>query len=328
MEGVAPAAVPRLDPRHYEPARVPYEVRRHAGTPDTLGVGRPGKVGLLELAFENIGGRTELTGHYQKSPLQIMRPLYYDPARPDLAVTFLMSTGGGILQADRLRTDVRCGADTAVHLTTQAATKVYRMEFDYATQLLHLEAGPGAYVEYLPEPVIPFVDSRLYQRTVLTVDPGATVLAGETVLAGRLARGERNAYRVFASDLEVRRPDGELVAVDTVRLEPSGRGGGAGGGGVTGGGVTGPAVLAGHDVMSSLYVLSPLAPAARIADALHEALADRGLLHGVSVLPQDSGAWLRLLGSDTRACAAALRAAWDAVRRLLIGVPAPELRKT
>ncbi|MFF2613076.1 urease accessory protein UreD [Kitasatospora sp. NPDC058046] len=324
------AAVPRLDPRHYEPARVPYEVRRHAGTPDTLAVGRPGKVGLLELAFERVGGRTELTGHYQKSPLQIMRPLYFDPARPDLAVTFLMSTGGGILQADRLRTDLHCGADTAVHLTTQAATKVYRMEHDYATQLVNLTAGPHAYVEYLPEPVIPFVDSRLYQRTVLTVDPEATVLAGETVLAGRLARGERNAYRVFASDLEVRRPGGELVALDTVRLEPSPGGGGGGG---RGAGVTGPAVLAGHDVMSSLYVLSPLAPAARIADVLHEAVVGCGqeygeLLYGVSVLPQDSGAWLRLLGSDTRACAAALRAAWDAVRRLLIGVPAPELRKT
>ncbi len=317
---VAPGAFSRPDPRHYEPARVPYAVRRYAGAPDTLAVGRPGKVGLLELAFETVGGRTELTGHFQQSPLQIMRPLYFDPARPDLAVTFLLSTGGGILQADRLRTDVRCGAGTAVHLTTQAATKVYRMEFDYATQLLHLAAGPGAYVEYLPEPVIPFVDSRLYQRTVLTVDPGATVLAGETVLAGRLARGERHAYRVFASDLEVRRPDGALVALDTVRLEPRA------------GGVAGPAVLAGHDVMSSLYVLSPLAPAAAIADALHEALAGApatgGLLHGVSVLPGDAGAWLRLLGSDTRACAAALRAAWDAARRLLIGVPAPVLRKT
>ncbi|MFJ8436787.1 urease accessory protein UreD [Kitasatospora sp. NPDC094019] len=318
----ASRAVPRLDPRHYEPDRVPYEVRRHAGAPDTLGVGRPGKVGLLELAFERIGGRTELTGHYQRSPLQIMRPLYFDPARPDLAVTFLMSTGGGVLQADRLRTDVRCGAGTAVHLTTQAATKVHRMDFDYATQMFHLEAGPGAYAEYLPEPVIPFAGSRFHQRTVLTVDRGATVLAGETVLAGRLARGERNAYRVFASDLEVRRPDGELVALDTVRLEPGG----------PGGGVAGPAVLAGHDVMASLYVLSPLAPAGRIADVLHEALAALpeawGLFHGASVLPQDSGAWLRLLGSDTRACAAALRAAWDAVRRLLIGVPAPELRRT
>ncbi|MFD7584836.1 urease accessory protein UreD [Kitasatospora sp. NPDC059811] len=312
----AEAAVPRLDPRHYEPARVPYAVRRYAGTPDTLGVGRPGKVGLLELAFERIGERTELTGHYQKSPLQIMRPLYFDPARPDLAVTFLMSTGGGILQADRLRTDLRCGADTATHLTTQAATKVYRMEFDYATQLVNLDAGPRAYVEYLPEPVIPFVDSRLYQRTVLTVDPTATVLAGETVLAGRLARGERNAYQVFASDLEVRRPDGQLIAIDTVRLEPPEAG------------VTGPAVLAGHDVMASLYVVTPLAPAAQVADTLHEALAGSGLLHGVSVLPHDSGAWLRLLGSDTRACAAAQRTAWDAVRRLLIGAPAPALRKT
>jgi urease accessory protein len=80
--------------------------------------------------------------------------------------------------------------------------------------------------------------------------------------------------------------------------------------------------------MSSLYVLTPLAPAGQVADTLHEALAGCGLLHGVSVLPQDSGAWLRLLGSDTRACAAALRTAWDAVRRLLIGAPAPDLRKT
>ncbi|MEE1787649.1 urease accessory protein UreD [Streptomyces sp. SP17BM10] len=322
-EVAADAPPPRLDPRHYEPARVPAEVRRHAGTPDTLGVGRPGKVGLLELAFEKIGARTELTGHYQKSPLQIMRPLYYDPARPDLAVTLLMSTGGGILQADRLRTDLHCGADTAVHLTTQAATKVYRMEFDYATQLVNLHAGPRAYVEYLPEPVIPFVDSRLYQRTVLTVDPTATVLAGETVLAGRLARGERNAYRVFASDLEVRRPDGRLVALDTVRLEP-----GAPPGRPPGAGVTGPAVLAGHDVMASLYAITPLAPATQVADTLHEALADRALLYGVSVLPHDAGAWLRVLGDDTRACAAALRTAWDAVRRLLIGAPAPDLRKT
>ncbi|WP_435053215.1 urease accessory protein UreD [Kitasatospora phosalacinea] len=317
----APPAPSRLDPAHYEPARVPPEVRCHAGTPDTLPAGRPGKVGLLELTFERVGGRTELTGHYQKSPLQITRPLYYDPARPDLAVTFLMSTGGGVLQADRLRTDLHCGADTAVHLTTQAATKVHRMERDYATQLVHLTAGPRAYVEYLPEPVIPFAGSRLYQRTVLTVDPSATVLAGETVLAGRLARGERHAYRVFASDLELRRPDGGLLALDTVRLVP----------GNTPGGVTGPAVLAGHDVMSTLYVLSPLAPAARIADLLHGALTaldDPRPLHGVSTLPGEVGAWLRLLAPDTRSAAAALRAAWDAVRRELTGTPAPELRKT
>ncbi|WP_336605636.1 urease accessory protein UreD [Streptomyces sp. BA2] len=319
QSGAGPKAgartAPRLSPEHYEPARVPPEVLRHAGRPDTLGVGRPGKIGLLELGFEKVAGRTELVTHYQKSPLQIMRPLYFDPHRPDLAITFLMATGGGIIQADRLRMDVHCGPDTAVHLTTQAATKVYRMEHDYAVQQVNLTAGPGAYVEYLPEMTIPYKDSRFYQRTVVTVEPTATVLASETLMAGRLARGERHAYDIFASDLEIRRSDGQLVALDAVRLDP------------TTSGVTGPAVLAGHDLMAGFFTVSPLAPATEIADALHAALADSQLLYGVSVLPQDSGAWLRVLGNDPIAITAATARAWDAVRRLLTDTPAPKLRK-
>ncbi|MDH6109647.1 urease accessory protein [Kitasatospora sp. MAP12-15] len=306
----------RLTPAHYEPERVPAAVRRLAGRPDALGVGRPGKVGLLELGFERIGPRTELVTRYQKSPLQLMRPLYFDPERPDLAITYLMSTGGGIVQADRLRMDLHCGAGSTVHLSTQAATKIHRMDADYATQQVFLTADEDAYVEYLPEPTIPYRDSRFYQRTVITVAPSATVLAGETVLAGRLAHGERNAYQVFAADLEWRRPDGRLFALDTVRLEPHTTG------------VTGPAVLAAHDLVSTFYAVTPLAPAAEVADALHGALAGSGLLYGVSVLPADSGAWLRVLGGDSPAVAAAVRQAWDAVRRLLIGSPAPDLRKT
>ncbi|AWZ10052.1 urease accessory protein UreD [Streptomyces sp. ICC1] len=308
-----------MDGAHYEPPRVPLEVLRHASAPDTLGVGRPGKVGLLELGFERVGGRTELVRHYQKSPLQIMRPLYFDPYRPDLPITFLMSTGGGVVQADRLRTDLTFGPGTSGHVTTQAATKVYRMEHDYAVAQTFLTAGPDAYVEYLPDPVIPYVDSRFYQRTVITADPTATVLASETVLTGRLAHGERNAYQVFASDLELRRPGGELVALDTVRLEPGGPGDCA---------VDGPAVLAGHSVMACFFAVSPLAPARELANLLHGTLAGTELAYGVSVLPQECGAWVRVLGDRTEAVTRALTAVWDAVRRLLIGVPAPAMRKT
>lgn len=318
----APAPPARLEAAHYEPPRVPLEVLRHSSVPDTLGVGRPGKVGLLELGFERVGDRTELVRHYQKSPLQIMRPLYFDPHRPDLPITFLMSTGGGVIQADRLRTDLSFGPGTSGHVTTQAATKVYRMEHDYAVAQTFLTVGPDAYVEYLPDPVIPYADSRFYQRTVVTADPTATVLASETVLSGRLAHGERNAYQVFASDFELRRPGGELVALDTVRLEP---GGAEGSGGRS---VDGPAVLAGHSVMACFFAVSPLAPARELADLLHGALAGRGLPYGVSVLPQDCGAWARVLGEHTEAVTLALGAAWDAVRRRLIGVPAPDLRKT
>ena len=306
----------RLEPAHYEPRRVPARMLGLTGTPDTLAAGRPGKVGLLELRYARVGDRTELVGRYQPSPLQILRPLYVDPLRPDMPVTYLMSTGGGIVQADRNRIDIDCGPGAAVHLTTQAATKLHRAEFDHATQVVHLTAGADAYVEYLPDPLIPYRDARFYQQTCVTADPTATVLLGETIAAGRLARGERHAYRLLFSDLEITRPDGELMVVDTVRLDPRGPGS-----------VTGPAVFGGHDLMATLYAVTPLAPAAEVADTLHEALRTTGLAFGVSVLPDDCGAWARFMGSEPPAVARAMRAAWDHVRRLLIGVPAPDLRK-
>ncbi|MFF6906854.1 urease accessory protein UreD [Streptomyces sp. NPDC012389] len=307
----------RLDERYYGIDRLPPEVAALSSAPDTLAPGSPAKVGILDLGFAVRGGRTELVERYQKSPLQIIRPLWTDPAMPGMTYVCLMATGGGVAQADRYRMDFRCGPGTQVHLTTQAATKVFRMEHDYAAQRVHLTAEEGSYVEYLPDPLIPFEGSRFYQRTEVTVAPGATVVLGDTVTAGRLARGERHAYRVLAADLRISRPDGTLLAVDTQRLCPD----------TDRAGVLGPAVFAGHDHVSSLYAVTDRAPAAEVADALHEAVAGHGVTYGVSVLPRECGAWLRLLDDSPVRVAAAHTAAWSAVHRLLTGCPAPPVRK-
>ena len=317
---------PRLQPAHFEPERVPAEVERYGTAAHTLPVGSPGKVGVLELEFALRGTgderRTELVGHFQKSPLQIMRPLYYDPLRPDMPYTYLMTAGGGILHNDRHRTDLVFGPGTSAHVTTQAHTKVYRMESGYATSLVHLDVAEGAYVEYLPDPLIPYRDARFYQRTAATLHPGATLILGETIYAGRLSRGERHVYAALASDLEITRPGGSPVAFDRVRLVPRG------------GSVGGRTVLGGRDVVSSLYVLTPLVPARVIADALNDAVEvtlaatpDPAGLAGVSVLPGDSGAWLRYVGDDTVASLAVAKAAAAAMHELITGEPAPAIRK-
>ncbi|MFJ6213940.1 urease accessory protein UreD [Streptomyces sp. NPDC092296] len=311
-----PATRDRLTPAYYEPLRLPPEIAAFSSVPDTLGPGSPAKVGILDLGYARVGERTELVERYQKAPLQIMRPLYIDPALPGMAFTYAMSTGGGIAQADRYRQDLRCGPGTEAHFTTQAATKVYRMEHDYATQRLQLSAGDHAYVEYLPDPLIPFRGARLHQSAVLTVAPTATVVYGETIAAGRLARGERHAYTLLTADLELRRPDGTLLALDTVRLRPDGPGG-----------VAGPGVFHGHDHVASLYVVTDRRPPAEVADTLHLALAGQSLPYGASVLPGDCGAWVRVLGDEQPRVAGAVRAAWNAVRLLLTGHPAPDLRK-
>ncbi len=308
----------RLQPEFYEPARVPEEVLRHAGVP-TLPVGSPGKVGILQLGFARNRGRTELVQHYQKSPLQIMHPLYFNPLRSDMAYTYLMSAGGGILHGDRLRTDLSFGTGTSAHVTSQTQTRVYRMEHDYASAIMNITVEGDAYVEYLPEAVVPFADSRFYQQTAVTVDESATLLLGETLYAGRLARGERHAYDVYASDLEVRRPDGRLIALDRLRLSPG-----------AGTGVTGLGLLADHDVLAMLYVFTPLAPPALLAETLQQAVTESGgdLIFGVSTLPGDAGVWMRLVGNDTVAVAAANTAAASAVHELLTGLKAPIIRKS
>jgi urease accessory protein len=318
---------PRLQPAHFEPERVPVEVARYGTDPHTLRVGSPGKVGILELDFELRGTpsrqRTDLVHHYQKTPLQIMRPLYYNALRPDMPYTYILTTGGGVLHGDRQRTDLRFGENTSAHVTTQTHTKLYRMETGYATALVNIEAEAGAYVEYLPDPVIPFAGSRYYQRTAVSLHEGATLVTGETIYAGRLTRGERNAYEVYASDFEVRRPNLTPVAFDRVRLVPEG------------GRVGGPAVLDGRDIFSTLYVLSPLVPAAQVAAALHAAVDavisasdDDQARFGVSVLPGDAGAWLRLIGDDTITAIAAQTAAAAAAHELLTGRAAPRIRKS
>ena len=317
---------PRLQPEHYEPAHVPIEVARFGGDPHTLPVGSPGKVGILELSFQLRGAdgeqRTELVHHYQKSPLQIIKPLYYNPLRPDMPYTYLLTTGGGVLHNDRQRTDLTFGRGTSAHVTTQAHTKVYRMESGYATALMNLDITEDAYVEYLPDPVIPYVDSRFYQRVAVSLHEDATLVTGETIYAGRLTRGEHNAYAAFASDFEVRRPDGEPVAFDRARLVPRN------------GHVGGLAVLGGRDVVSSLYVLTHRVSAATVAESLHEAASgaladsdDDAALFGVSVLPGDTGAWLRYVGDDTVTATGVRTAVAAAAHELITGAAAPLIRK-
>ncbi|MET9275948.1 urease accessory protein UreD [Kribbella sp. NPDC003557] len=300
------------------PTALPAEVVAFgADVRDALAVGAAGKLGVLDLALALRAGRTRVVRQYQRSPLYVYRPIYLDPVRPDMAFVFLQQQGDGFVQGDRYRVDVECAPGAAVHLTTQAATKVFRAYDNFATQLVNLHVGADGVLEYLPDPVIPFRGSRLYQRTCLTVDSDATVIFGEVLLPGRTARGERHAYDVYWADTEVRGTDGSLWFADTLRLRPGefDR-------------PTSPGVLGGYDVLASLYVLCSRTPASDLVTVLRDALtAVPEVLAGVTELPAGRGAAVRILGRTSKAVQAAMRATWERARIELLGAPAPDLRK-
>lgn len=299
------------------PTDLPEEVLAYRrAVQDGLAVGAAGKVGVLDLGLAPSAGRTHVVRQYQRAPLHVYRPIYLDAGCPEMAFVFLQQQGDGLVQGDRYRVDVDCAPGAAVHVTTQAATKVFRARDNFATQLVNLRVGADAVLEYLPDPVVPFRRSRLFQRTSLTVDPSATAIVGETLLPGRVAHGETHAYDLYWAETEARRPDGRLLFADTLRLRPGDRH------------PTSPALLGGHDVVATLYVVSTRIDRPTLVAVLRAALAAcDGVFGGASELPAGCGASARMLGRDSRSVQAAIHAVWNAARMALLGTPAPRLRK-
>lgn len=307
----------RRDPAYYTPDDPPAEVAEFVDPiRDNLAVGSAGKVGLLDLKLAPSGGVTRIVDLYHRAPLYLYRPPYLDPSRPDMAFIYLQQGGDGLVQGDRYRLDIDCAAGSAAHITTQTPTKVFAARTNGVTQMVNISVGADAFVEYLPDQVVPCRDSRLFQRTVLHVDASATVIAGETVLPGRVAYDERHVYDLFLSETEVRRPDGTLLFADLLRLRPKQDD------------VTSLGVLGGHDIVGSMYVLTTAVTPSDLVDALRAHIALRSdVTVTVTELPGECGAGVRILGSGSIAVQHATRAVWAAARHVLFGTPVPDLRK-
>jgi urease accessory protein len=308
---------PREDPSWYTPADLPGELLASDDSlRDALQVGAAGKVGVLDLALGRHGGVTRLVRHYQRVPLHVYRPIYLDESRPDMAFLYLQHFGDGLVQGDRYRIDIDCGPGTSTHVTTQAATNVFAARQNFATQLINLRVGAGAVLEYLPDPMVPFRGSRVFQRTCVTAGRDATVILGEIMLPGRVAHGERHVYDLYWTETEVRRPDGTLLFADVLRLGTRG-----------GKSANSIGLLGSYDVLAALYVISGSTEPAGIVAALGGALESAAVLVGVTELPGRAGAVVKLLGPSSKAVQAGLRTAWNAARLELLGAPAPNLRK-
>ena len=283
----------------------------------TLDVGAAGKVGLLEMVLGRRDGVTRVQRQYQRVPLHVYRPIYLDERRPDMAFLFVQQFGEGFVQGDRYRIDIDCEPGSAAHVTTQAATNVFGARENFATQLVNLRVGAGAVLEYLPDPVVPFRGSRLFQRTCVTVDPEATAIFGETLLPGRVAHQETHAYDLYWAETEVRRLDETLLFADVLRLSAQ-----------DGEDPTSIGRLGPHDVFAALYVVSGQASTADVLAPLRSALSARpDVLAGVSELPNRCGVSVKFLGPTSRAVRSALETAWNTARVELLGAPAPNRRK-
>ncbi len=177
--------------------------------------------GRLRLEFAFRDGLTQLVDRFQQAPLQVQRVLYPNADLPGMAWVYVVSIAGGIVQGDRLQTEIVARDGAQVHLTTPAATKIYRSPASPASHLLRIWARAGTYVKYLPGPVIPFRSARFLEEVTLVAHPTATLVFGGILSPGRVAMGESHAYDLYSSRITAEGEDGVLEFLDIMHLTPA-----------------------------------------------------------------------------------------------------------
>ena len=226
----------------------------------------------------------------------------------------MIISSGCLLQGDRLSLEVALGPEARAHITTQAATKIHAMDANFAAQTQSFALGDGAYLEYLPEPLIPHRHSRFASDTQVIVSPTATLLYAEVVQSGRKYHHRRSAWEydaVLARDRR-QRPDGRLLFTEKLLFEPA----------------RNPprqtGVMDSFDVFGNVILLTPSGPADRIAARLGaEVDLATGVAHGACRLPNDAGLIYKVLGRETAQVKEKVREFWGIVREEVTGAGIP-----
>lgn len=274
---------------------------------------RVGRDGTLSLAFERRDGQTVLVQRRFTLPLQALEAI---PLEDNGSVCLmLLNPTGGLVGGDHLKTEITLGPGSHVCLTTPSATKVYRTLGPPAVQETLIRLGEGAAIEYLPDHVIPFPGSAFHQSLTVEMGPGSCAIVADAFAIGRIARGERWTFRELENRTTIRR-QGRPLFLDRAMLDPSTQ------------------TLAGLGGMEGFGYLATIGLFADgfetwegIARSLQEELHKLPSIQGAASPISRDGCLVRLFAASAPDLTEALRMVWALSRRLLLGLPAVELRK-
>ena len=272
------------------PEDVPSQFASFDGKIPQMDVGKTGKIGFLKLTLESDSQRNKTIITEQRScvPLYVQRALYYDESIPSMAHVFVLSPSGGVLQGDRYRTDIELKNGAMSHITTQGATRIYKMNSNYATQMINLNVGKNCYLEFLPEQLIPYKNSRYYQKATFKIDDSATLVYSETIVPGRVAMGELFDYDVCCLKTLCYDDRQEIKFHDNCILEPKKQT------------MNSLGIFGNRTVLSMMYVVTKKECVEELYEIINQIFKDNDeIIGGTSILPNNSGLSVRILSNSS-----------------------------
>lgn len=277
----------------------------------------PEVTGSVRADFSAAGGVTRLDRSVHSYPLKIAKTFPF-PER-QLGV-YVMDASPGMMAGDRYELSWHFGEAANVFITNQSYTKVHPSApgTDGASeQRQKLVLEQGAYVEYMPEPVMLYKDARFRSATDIVLSPGAALVMSDIVCPGRMHRGELFQYGQYRSRLTVWLGE-EPIYQSKQRFEPAESK------------IDAAGRFEDYTHLASFYVFSDrIGPTTTgmLRDALEPFMeAEAPVYCGVSSAVKH-GVIVSALGRRVIGLERVIETAWTAVRRELFGKPPLQVPK-
>jgi urease accessory protein len=300
------------------PKDIPDEILEYDTQLEQLTVGTSGKLGILQLSLEkdNFNNKTSIKNQFYKTPLCIKRALYIEETCPEMAYIYIISPSGGILQGDRYRTDITLKNHAKSHITTQSATRIYKMNKNFGTQIINLDVAENCYLEYIPDQIIPFRNSKYYQVSNIKVHDTATCVYSEIITPGRVASNESFEYDICYMKVKAVNHIGKIRFIDIAKLEPKKEN------------ITSFGIMNGYDILGNIYILIPSDQTMIIKNEINVFLNNlNNVIGGCTKLPDDGGLLVRLLGQFVFDVRNIIYSIIEIIRKRILNVSFSGIRK-
>lgn len=292
------------------------EMAPYLEEPKAMYVGAPGKHGYLNLGFEiDPRGKCILRNLDRRAPLIVQQELYFDEEMPEMPCVYILSSGGPNVDGDRYQQNITVRKDAFAYVSTGAATKLAEMHYNYSGMRQNIILEEGAYLEFLPEPVIPCHHTRFISDTRMQVASSATVVYSEIFMGGRkyYKEGELFKYDILSICTHGERPDGERLFRERFVVCPSKES------------PRNLGIMGSYDVFANVVVMTPKEHADHIYKKTSVFIdKERKLAAGITHLPNDSGLLFKALGMESGPIKKLVREFCSLVRQEIKGRPLPE----
>jgi len=295
------------------------EILQHNEEIKQLGVGKSGKTGKLKIVLdiESISGRTIIKEKESVFPLSVQKEMYYDQFQPKMTHVYIVSSSGGILQGDKYMIDIILEKNALAHITTQGATRVYGMNVSNAIQVVNVSLDDGAYLEFIPDQIIPYKNSRFYQEINFKVHDNATMIYSEIISPGRIGMGEIFDYEICYLRSIGKNHKDELRFTDYTKIEPKKMN------------LQDFGVLGQKQITATVYILAKRNDIEKIIQTLESEIKNSSEIEfGWSTMTKENGILLRILGNTTRDVIRLVYDITKIVRKTILNSDFHEIRKT